>query len=281
MKRNLPTAPCPPRRSAAALLSLGCATLLSLLPVVGATADGEIAAVCSRTSDDYVRTKLATGAYAAEYYAFGPGGHTIGESPDATIDRLHFMDIARTLSGPLADQNYQPARDPAKTKLLIMVYWGTTTGSTDNQNTLTARTIDEKIMSRSERDRMDRQNARLLGYDATNMIGTDYGRGLMATAFRLRETDLLDEIGDNRYFVILMAYDFQLLWKEKKSKLLWETRFSLREHRNDFAEALPAMALDASRYFGQATRGLVRKPLRDPKIELGDLKSLGLDGGKN
>jgi len=38
--------------------------------------------------------------------------------------------------------------------------------------------------------------------------------------------------------VVLMAYDFQLLWKEKKHKLLWETRFSIRQRHNDFDRQL-------------------------------------------
>ncbi|HEY4246086.1 MAG TPA: hypothetical protein VGM64_04465 [Lacunisphaera sp.] len=39
------------------------------------------------------------------------------------------MDIARTIAGPLAAQNYLSTRSASETKLLIMVYWGTTDGS--------------------------------------------------------------------------------------------------------------------------------------------------------
>ena len=37
-----------------------------------------------------------------------------------------------------------------------------------------------------------------------------------------------------------MAYDFQALWKEKKHRLLRETRFSIREHNIDSIGKLAA-----------------------------------------
>lgn len=36
------------------------------------------------------------------------------------------------------------------------------------------------------------------------------------------------ELNEERYFVILMAYDYQHMRREKKPKLLWVTRLSLR-----------------------------------------------------
>jgi hypothetical protein len=85
---------------------------------------------------------------------------------------------------------------------------------------------------------------------------------------------VINEIEENRYFVVLMAYDFQLQWKQKKHKLLWETRFSIQEHRNDFKLALPAMARDASRFFGQDSHGLIRQPLPEGHVTLGEPKVL-------
>jgi hypothetical protein len=65
-----------------------------------------------------------------------------------------------------------------------------------------------------------------------------------------------------------MAYDFQLLWKEKKHKLLWETRFSISERRNQFDKALPIMARYASQYFGQASNGLVRTRVPEGNVDI-------------
>jgi hypothetical protein len=91
---------------------------------------------------------------------------------------------------------------------------------------------------------------------------------------------LIDDVEDDRYFVVLMAYDFQLLWKEKKHKLLWETRFSIRQRRNAFDQQLAAMAQYASRYFGQDSHGLIRQPIPEGQVILGELKVVGVDPEK-
>ena len=56
--------------------------------------------------------------------------------------------------------------------------------------------------------------------------------------------------------------------KEKKHKLLWETRFSISERRNQFDKALPLMAKFASQYFGQASNGLVRTRVPEGNVEV-------------
>ncbi len=119
-----------------------------------------------------------------------------------------------------------------------------------------------------ERDRETLEKARLLGYDAA-LSQTD---NLEFTARGIRRRDLLDELEDGRYYVVLMAYDFQTLMKEKKHQLLWETRFSVRERGVDFSKELAAMTEKASRYFGEDSHGLVRKKLPEGNVVLGPLE---------
>ena len=226
---------------------------------------------------------------------------------DDTVDRLNFIDVARTIAGPLAAKNYLPAKNPNKTKLLVMVYWGMTTGAIEDsssgacQNAAASQrpvtnarnqvaeshqsypgNLDLTLifMENRLRDLVDVHNAGILGYDSTGMIGTDYGRGLEMTALRFRERDLIDEIEDNRYFVVLMAYDFPLMWKQKKHKLLWETRYSIRQWHNDFDKQLLAMTEYASQYFGQDTKGLIRKPIPEGKVEVGEPKVIDFEPEK-
>ena len=127
------------------------------------------------------------------------------------------------------------------------------------------------------RDRIDFKNAGMLGYDfdGNGLIGTDYGNNLRHSPLGVERNDQVGEIEENRYFVVLMAYDFQLLWKEKKHKLLWETRFSIREANHQFDRDLPAMAQYASRYFGEDTHGVVRNRVPLGHVDIGDVKSLG------
>jgi hypothetical protein len=261
-----------------------------------------VTAVASKVSGDYVRARQPDGKFQPEYYSFGDGGSWGGETKDATIDKLKFIDVAHVIAAPLAAQNYLPATDPEKTKLLIMVYWGTTAVPMkpeesplyyNYQQSLAEYRLlmDQKQFTEADAvltsglkqlslanhitDQQDFKNAQMLGYDSDGLIGTDYGKYISHTALGTTEHDEVAEIEENRYFVVLMAYDFRLMWKEKKHKLLWETRFSISERRNAFDQALPAMAKYASRYFGQPTHGLQRTTILEGHVDIGEVKSLG------
>jgi hypothetical protein len=301
----------------------GCILLSSLSIARSAPSSDGVTAVSSKASSDYARTRLPDGSYQPELYSFGNGGHYGGPIDDPTIDPLKFIDVARVIAVPLADQKYLPGRDPAKTKLLIMVYWGITyvppgiSGSsaynnfnelqnemnqaqalagaantassgakgyhsTDNNKGLRddqLATLSSELtmlsMVNEQRDQTDFATAKLLGYDSDDAVGTEFGNYIRGTALHARRDDLVSELEDNRYFVVLMAYDFQLLWKQKKHKLLWESRFSIRQRDHAFGKDLASMAKFASRYFGQDTHGLVRKTIPLGRVEIGNLESLG------
>lgn len=247
-----------------ALLICGAALVVTVKARAG-NETGETVAIAAKVSDDYVRVKLPGGAYQPESYAFGEGG-TYGPHKNASIDRLKFIDVARVISVPLAGQNYLPSHDPNQTKLLIMVYWGTTTGAREDPalHVDPAQPADGSVL-----DHHSVLLAPILGYEDALADGFRY-RG---TALEFVTKDYFEELEYNRYFVVLMAYDFQLLWKQKKAKLLWETRFSIPENRNAFDEQLPTMALNASKYFGRDSKGLKhRAPVEH--VDLGELKFL-------
>jgi hypothetical protein len=232
---------------------------------------------------------------------------------DASIDDMTFLNVAHTVAYPLASQNYIPSKDAKTTKLLIMVYWGTThapehaneseaydnlqiaqgvvnsvrsltsqgpvkgTASTpytpgspqeDELTTAIAAVAAENRMRETE----DIVNVKMLGYDSWWEQTEGDHRG---TAFEQERQDLINEIEENRYFVVLLAYDFQLLWKDKKNKLLWETRFSIRQRHHEFDKDLPKMAQFASQYFGQDSDGLVHKAIPLGHVDIGEVKSLG------
>src|SRR5580693_8879383 len=90
----------------------------------------QITAVSSRACDDYVRVRQPDGSFQIETYTFGKGGNYHGPDRDPTIEEKSFEDVAHTIALPLASQNYLPSKDPNGTKFLIMVYWGTSWGTT-------------------------------------------------------------------------------------------------------------------------------------------------------
>jgi hypothetical protein len=268
-----------------------------------------VTAVASKVSNDYVRTRLADGTFKAETYAFGEGGHFGGAMQDDSVDGLKFIDVARVISVPLAEQNYVPDKDPKETKLLIMVYWGLTNADLDTKNSIgyqrlqvaneayrdavpngswgEGKTPDPNLteqlnegleltaLMNRQQDEADQRNAYMLGYDFGGPTGSQFQSGLNGIAQRHFKDDLVAEIEENRYFVVLMAYDFQMMWKQKKHRELWETRFSIRQRRNDFGRDLPTMAHYASRYFGQDSRGLLRTRVPEGRVDIGETKSLG------
>ena len=284
----------------------------------------EAVAISSRVSSDYVRPRLADGSLQKETFAFAKGGLWRGTEA-GTTEMPDFMDVARTIARPLAVQGYLSSRDPETTRLLIMVYWGTTrtpehtTDSISSQNLQIAnaaalaanapqiarfnpndscapmqvtqasttsyaiRTPDQigldnamtgaMAMAAAEdeqRNQIDAVNASMLGYDSWWAQTAQFE----GTPREYRRRDLMDELEARRYFVVLMAYDFQMMWKEKRAKLLWETRFSIREQGNDFSRQLPAMAGSAAAYFGKDSGNLIHKPLPEGHVEVGTIKEL-------
>ena len=222
----------------------------------------EITAVSARASDDYRRLRLTDGSFQPETFALGRGGCYGSPDRDPTLEEKTFDDVARTIVPPLAKENYLPGTDPMNTNFLIMVYWGTSTGPSSNPGLFRTQTLVEMQLTR---------NAMLLGYadDLRATIGLD------RTPLARRRNDLFGDLRGNRYFVVLMAYDFQLMQKQKIHKMVWETRFSLSEVGHGFGEALPMMANCASRYFGQDSHGLVRDLVPIGHVDIGEVKSLG------
>jgi hypothetical protein len=314
------------------VILLGSVACLMSRPAACAFEDaGTITVVSSRVSDSYTRAKLANGSPQPEYYAFAEGGRWASGVNDASIDNLHFMDVARSVAGSLESRNYIPAKDPKETKLLIVLYWGrtitphradqsvavqnlqdatapaeaaknsnaqqalaataqlTAQGSTMACGHILADTAVTQIADQIDadnaftgamavvaaenrgRDELDAQNAAMLGYDAWLNTSTT----LQGTPLSHRRDDLVDELEHDRYFVVVMAYDFQAMWKQKQHKLLWETRFSVRQQGLEFDKQLQAISFNAAQYFGKDSHGLVHMAMPEGHVAVGDLKSLG------
>ncbi len=254
-------------------------------PDVTAAPGGDVV-VRGRVFNGYQRTKLADGTFKPERYGVAKGGRWSRAAVDPSVDGLSFPDILRTIAGPLRLQGYLPSSDPQRTDLLILVFWGTTTGATDGDydhalpgildaiarqgradpgagNALTTAMMFQTMENRA-RDRNNGANAGILGY-------TDaYVRARDLRQFGLSWGDsTIGELEANRYFVVLKAYDFPYALRERKLRLLWEARYSIYEQGNRFDQQLLAMTQAAAPWFGQDTGGLVHRGAPTGNVDVG------------
>jgi hypothetical protein len=317
-------------RRATLSLTAGMA-VAALVPLAQSAGPNDAVAISAKVSPDYVRQLAGDGTPVPETFAFAKGG--LWKSSEAgTHDDLEFLEVARAVTGPLAGQKYVSTRDPRSTRLLIMVYWGTTrapehpTNSIASENLQVAtqmnmaanldshmvhfnpgdscaptemqqgsqvnsaiRSPDQidtdnamsgamamELAEDGQRMQLNRENAMMLGYDSWWAETARY----KGTPQEYRQQDLLAEIEARRYFVVLMAYDFQMLWKDKKPKLLWETRFSIREGDDNFSRRLAGMVGSAAPYFGRDSGKLVHAPLPEGRVDVGPLKNLAFIDSK-
>jgi hypothetical protein len=259
------------------LMALGLA--LTALPLAAASIFDTVSeseqetAVSSKAYNGYVRSRNPDGTYKPESVAFGEGG-IIGFylGNDASFDHMGFRDIAQVVATQLRRQAYIQTQSPEETKLLVMVYWGTTTGGRFIQNGF-------------QRDLDDYNNAKILGFDSEppfrdmknpeeDAAAFFWGPTVQQNLTRSMHEATMSAIEANRYFVVLRAYDFPMAWKQKKLKLLWETRFSLPQRLHEFDKELPVMAQAASMYFGHDSFGLVYTAVPEGRVEIGEARVL-------
>lgn len=140
------------------------------------------------------------------------------------------------------------------------------------QSQLTSAMLTQDLFNRA-RNQENEKNARLLGY-ASDIQKTDGIQRLAGGGSRFEE--LIADIEEPRYYVILSAYDFKKTVREKKPKIQWVTRMSMRAPGNSFAEKAAAMIAYSASRFGQNTDGLERKVTPQYKVNLEDLRFLGV-----
>lgn len=181
------------------------------------------------------------------------------------------------LSGLNQSASSQPAAAPTSAETTPQAEV-TATGSVQDmqrqaaQSQLASAMLTQELFNRS-RDQQNERNARLLGYlgDINKVDGI---QRLAGGGGRFEE--LMADIEEPRYYIILSAYDFKRTVRDKKPKLQWVTRMSMRAPGNSFAEQAAAMIAHSASRFGQNTDGLERKVTPQYKVNLEDLKFLGV-----
>lgn len=234
-------------------------------------------------TEEYRARKAAPDAPEFETYHFLKGEFHSGNIRDKSLPSVPFRDVVETLAKELRKQNYFPEENPRRGDLLIVINWGSTeidnfdellgdflaeaeaaeAEQTDSVDELaleeeqveslneTDPSAPDRPLEQGEYDMMnnDRVNAAILGFNRT----LDH-----KTMMPSEEIELREALKEERYFIVLKAYDYAHFLKTKEMKFLWSTRFSLPSTGTNFEDAYFALARGAAPYYGTHLDDLAR-----------------------
>ena len=284
-------------------LALSCLVGPAFLPSAIAADDTVSTAVFSRVSKEYQRARLPDGSFKPEYFAIANGGMVPGTSRDKTVEQVNYPSIVQLVLPQLAKQGYHYAKDSKQASLLLVLHWGNTVSYNDVNYRLSlepagqamaklqqlknaggvgadldsaSAELEQALMSVQMQNLIRNQfvapNARLLGYiediNESNDIRRFAGGGQ-------RYADLMADVEQPRYYVIISAYDFREATQHNRQKLQWVTRVSVATPGNRFDDSVAAMLKNAAHYFGRDSGRLIRGEETKGTVDLGDLKFLG------
>jgi hypothetical protein len=173
------------------------------------------------------------------------GQRVAGEVPPNQSDMIHQIAVV------LANQGYFPTRQvpvdpkaapggavklvPAPT-LLLVFNWGYLNPSTASTSTDVTDETPPTVMNR------DQMIALVAGKGADNLQPNfmDY-------------EDMMQATNDDRYFVIVIAYDFDAYLRYHKKVELWVTRISVASPGLTMADVMPQLVVAGGPYFGHET----------------------------
>lgn len=250
--------------------------------------------VDSYAREGYEEGKVVDGEARFESYHFFKGRHFGGNIRDKSLREVPFEEVVQTLAMEMRTRNYYPEPVMEKGEFLIVVHWGVTGieepfdelflnepgdagfGAPDvmfdsqdsggSQDFSQDFSDDFQSYDAAGPSRADKNNAALIGFDRALRR-----RGLMPQD----EYELRSMLQDERYFIILMAYDWQKLRLEKEYELVWSTRFSLDAIGTNFKEAHFALSRGAANYIGTNLGGKLSKTkthLGPGDIEFGEIE---------
>ena len=226
--------------------------------------------VNARVYNGYERVRGSDRKFKTETYTFGEGGLQGAGPKDKSIDELSFERIAHEIAPALKAQGYVSGTDVEKTDLLLMVYWGSS--QSDDHPAVIAQEMFDPT-NHSFRDQLNRQNAGVLGF--REALGVQSPAGFQSS----RAKDLLDDLEESRYWVVLVAVDLRIMLSERRTKPLWSIRYNMRSRGTNFTSALPQMTQFASHYFGRDSHGLVNPSTgkTQGKVELGEQRVIRVE----
>ena len=218
-----------------------------------------------------------------ESYYFFQGLFFDGYIRDDSLTDVSFLEMAQGMAPHLAQQNYLPATSKESCDLLLVVNWGTT--NPGYHGDVAGRLIPDPFdgeyydnLAAGEYKESEfewygkRRNSKLLGFYP--YLRWEHFTGITPQD----EYELRAALRTERYFIIVTAFDFQELLKNKTWKRVWSTRFNIRSPGTNFRKAHLALSKAAAPYFGTKRKHLAKHNADfDPftaKVEIGDIEVL-------
>lgn len=239
--------------------------------------------VDSFAEKDYLKSKETDEGLVPETYHLVQGKFIGGYISDKTLSGVPFREVAQNLAQQLRSRDYYPAQDKDAGDLLIIVNWGVTQIQADFDELFP--TDDEETTSEegTESDEfLDGAPGSIIeegGYsysEQTNAALIGFDRALRRKDLGTQDQFELQEMLQNeRYFMILSAFDWQLMRRTGEKKLLWSTRFSMDAVKVGFDEAHFALSRGAANYFGtnlEGKLGKVNTHVGPGDVETGELE---------
>ena len=157
-------------------------------------------------------------------------------------------ELSQSLQASLAAQGYQPASGSATPSILLTYHWGTIRRSSYRQSG--SWEIDPNLRARLELVATSSQAGMIENRLLREKFGARLNKNYPSPAllnFELQ--NILRRANDDRYFVIVTAYDYHALSRHE-AKWLWRVRLSTRASGATMNTALPALLHGGEAFFG-------------------------------
>lgn len=235
-------------------------------------------------------------------YHFVEGKFHSGTMRDLDLENLTFMEVAETTAGYLAKEKFYPAKTKDSGDLLILLSWGTNrldldmmelTGITDlgdnNTGDVDAPPEGQEATGADQVESLNGSaftaNPQSMGayHMDMNKALLGFDKGLYGKRHSWRERDRLRyELSEERYFIILNAFDLKYFQEHKELKEVWSTRYSTRNMGTNFTKALDVMNIAAAPTFGRNLETL-QVPRVDPdaNVIIGEIEVLGIESASD
>ena len=256
-------------------------------------------------SEEYLKERARDPGKKIQTYEFLEGRHFKGGTYDKSVQNFTIKELVYDLAKHLIKQDFYPSRDEGG-DLLIVVHYGVaereenmmellgianesdllgmdvsgtdlTVGDTagnaaflDVMDTLAAtQSMTQALNSGGRMTR--RQKAQILGLDSVSYKPSNFTSNYEYEQM-MREA---------RYFVVLMAFDYQHFLKNDEAKLLWSTRYNIRSAGQSFDTAIKQMNVIGSDYFGKNFDKLMRKRRDDKsRVVIGEIEVIENDSSE-